>query len=569
METIQHDMVVIGSGIAGLRAAIEASRLSNQKLDVAVVTKTHAMRSHSVCAQGGTAAILRTDEGDSFELHEWDTIKGADFLADQDAVELFIKMLPKEMLQLEHWGLPWSRRSDGRIDLRPFGGHSHPRACYAADKTGFYEMATLYNTLLKHDNVEIYDEWFLTSMIIEDDVFRGITATKMKTGENYGISAAAGILATGGTGRISRFTTYGHTATGDGMAVAYKAGMPLKDMEFIQFHPTGLVPSGILITEGARGEGGHLKNNKGERFMEKYAPDRMELAPRDIVARAEMREILEGKGFEGPDGLDYVQIDLTHLEAETIYEKLSLIREVTMKFIGVDPVSEPIPIRPVLHYSMGGVDVDIYGQTKVKGLWAAGEVSCVNLHGANRLGTNSTADCLVYGQITGEKAANYAINASKPSFSRKELEKEEKQISKLLAMSGDENPFDIRRELRAEMDVNAGVFRNKDGLGKAVKKIRELKKRFKNISVEDKSRVYNTNLTSILEIENMLEIAEVVAVGALAREESRGAHHRLDFPKRDDVKWLKHTIAHYTPRGPKLGYKPVTLTKWKPVERKY
>lgn len=569
MEKIDHDLLIVGSGIAGLRAAIEASRASNGKLDVAVVTKTHALRAHSVCAQGGTAAVLRTDEGDSFELHEWDTVKGSDFLADQDAVELFVKMLPKEILQLEHWGLPWSRRDDGRLALRPFGGHSWARACFAADKTGFYEMATLYDTLLKYDNVSLYEEWFATSLIVEDHTFKGITAMEMKTGEIYRISALAGIMATGGAGRIYRFTTYGHTATGDGMAAAYRAGMPLKDMEFMQFHPTGLVPTGILITEGARGEGGHLKNNKGERFMEKYAPEKMELAPRDIIARAEMREIMEGRGYEDPEGLDYVHLDLTHLPPETIYEKLSQIREVAIKFIGLDPLAEPIPVRPVQHYSMGGINTDTYGATEVKGLWAAGEVSCISIHGANRLGTNSTAECLVYGKLTGEAAAKHAMSASKPATSERGFDEEERRVLGLLGKSGDENPFEIRRELRATMDVKVGVFRDERGLEEAIKKIRELKKRFENIRVEDQSGVFNTNLTSVLEIENMLDLAEAVALCALARKESRGAHYRLDCMERDDKNWLKHSLIRCAPEGPTIEYVPVTLTKWKPVERKY
>lgn len=568
MDRVVHDLVIVGAGIAGLRAAIEASRVSGGKLDIAVVSKTHPLRSHSVAAQGGTAAVLRPD--DDFDSHAWDTVKGADFLADQDAVELFVRRAPGEILQLEHWGMPWSRRDDGMINQRPFGGHSYPRACFAADKTGFYEMTTLYDAMLRYDNITVYDEWFATGILIEDGSFKGITAISMRDGNFHVIAAKAGIIATGGAGRIYKFTTFSHSTTGDGMAMAYRAGLALKDMEFVQFHPTGLVPSGILITEGARGEGGHLKNNRGERFMRRYAPERMELAPRDVVARAEMREILDGRGFEGPEGLDYVQLDLTHLGAERIYTRLSGIREVTMRFTGIDPVEEPIPVRPVAHYSMGGIHTDLYGATEVRGLWAAGEVACVSIHGANRLGTNSTADCLVYGAITGEEAAKYAMNRNPDlSISSELVEEEEGRVNDILSRRGGENPFQIRRELRETMDKYVYVFRTEEGLREAVRKIRELKERFRNITVEDRSKIFNTNFTEVLEIDNMLTIAEVVAVSALARTESRGAHYRLDYPERDDENWLKHTLAYFTPEGPRLDYLPVKITRWKPTERKY
>ncbi|MCS7117054.1 MAG: succinate dehydrogenase/fumarate reductase flavoprotein subunit [Nitrososphaerales archaeon] len=571
MEIIKHDLVIVGSGLAGLRAAIEASRFSKGKLDIAIVTKTQALRAHSVCAEGGTAGVLRIEEGDSLELHEWDTVKGADFLADQDAVELFVKLLPNELIQLEHWGILWSRREDGRIDQRPFGGHSFPRACYAGDYTGFAEMHTLYNTLQKYDNVKLYEEWFMTSLIIEQNRFKGITAIEMKTGNMYAIKAKAGIIATGGAGRLYSFTTYSHTTTGDGQAMAYRAGIPLKDMEFIQFHPTGLVPSGVLITEGARGEGGYLLNKEGERFMKRYAPKLMELAPRDIVSRSIMTEIIEGRGFKRPDGLDYVHLDISHLGREKILERLMAIREYAIRLNGIDPIYEPIPVRPATHYTMGGIHTDTYGATPVQGLWAAGEVACVSIHGANRLGTNSTAECLVYGALTGRAAAEYALSQHSQSNIPLDLVQiEEKRIfDEVLGKEGGENPFEIREELRNLMDKKVGIFRTENDLKEAVREIRNLKMRFKNIKVEDKSRAYNTNITGVLEIECMLDLAEVVALSALARTESRGAHYRLDYPHRDDVNWLKHTLAYYTPEGPKLDYIPVRITKWLPIERKY
>ncbi len=577
VEVITHDLLVIGSGIAGLRAALEASRVSGGKIDVAIISKVHLMRSHSVCAEGGTAAVLRPEEGDSFELHMWDTVKGADFLADQDAVERFVKLCPEEIRLLDRWGMPWSRRSDGRIAQRRFGGHSFPRATYAADKTGFFEMQTLYDTLLKYDNWSRYDEWFVTSIIVEDDQFMGLTAIEMKTGDFYLFRAKAAIIATGGAGRIYTFTTNSRIVTGDGMAMAYRAGIPLKDMEFFQFHPTGLVPSGILISEAARGEGGYLKNNKGERFMAKYAPERMELAPRDIVSRSMMREIIEGRGFEGPMGLGYLHLDLTHLGAEKIYERLPLIREVSMKYAGVDPVEEPIPVRPAAHYSMGGIHVNIDGQVlmadgrPVKGLWAAGEVTSVSIHGANRLGTNSTAECLVYGRITGAEAAKYIMGGAElPSTPKDAAEREEKRIfDVILKTENGENPFDIAWELRKTMDKYVGIFRDEEGLKTAVKRIRELKERYKKVTVVDKGRSYNMNLIATLETGNMLDVGEVMAVSALARTESRGAHARTDYPERDDDNWLKHTLALYTPEGPRLTYIPVVIKRWKPIVRKY
>ncbi len=565
----KHDVIVVGSGLAGLRAAIEAAQ--NPEVDVAIVSKVQLMRSHSVCAEGGTAAMIQPEEGDSFELHAWDTTRGADFLCDQDVVKRFVEEMPKEALLLEHWGIPWSRRPDGRIDQRAFGGHSFPRAVFAADKTGFFEMQALYDTLQKYTNVTRYDECYVTSILTKDNVFCGITAWDLTGGEFFLVQGKALIIATGGACRMFGFTTYSLTATGDGLAMAYRAGLPIKDLEFVQFHPTGLVPSGILITEAARGDGGYLRNNKDERFMEKYAPAKMELAPRDIVSRSEMSEIEEGRGFSGPDGLDYVHIDLRHLGADKINERLPLIREVAMKFNFIDPIHQPIPVRPAAHYFMGGVHTDIDGATPVAGVWVAGEAGCESLHGANRLGTNSTAECLLWGRITGESAVKYASKQRAFTTLPKEttLQDEEARIFSRFSSEAKESSYALRHELQKTMDSQVGVFRTGPELEAALNKIKELKQRMPDIRVKDRGRVYNTDLLSALEAENLIDLAEVIVTGALARTESRGAHSRRDFPQRDDVNWLKHTLAYYTPTGPRINYIPVNITMWQPVERKY
>ncbi len=568
MEVIRHDIVIIGAGLAGLRAAIAAAEKSRD-VSIALISKTYPIRCHSVCAEGGTAAVLREDEGDSFDLHAWDTVKGSDFLADQDAVEFFVKESPKEILRLDNWGCPWSRREDGKIAQRAFGGQSFNRTVFAADRTGFHEVHTLYERSLMYPNIVRYDEYFVTNLFIEDNAVKGVSAIHLKTGDLVFFNAKAVILATGGAGRLYGFTTYSHQVTGDGLAIAYRAGVPLKDMEFVQFHPTGLIPSGILMTEACRGEGGYLRNRNGERFMERYAPERMELAPRDVVARAMWTEIIEGRGFEGPYG-PYIALDLTHLGEEKIEERLPLIRDAARKFAGIDPVEEPIPVKPVAHYTMGGVHTNMWTETPVKGLYAAGEVAAVSIHGANRLGSNSTAECLVFGRVAGEKAVEFVQGKSFSEITKEEMLAEEKRLfDEFLGRSGDENPYEIKKELNETMDKNFWIFRTGEEMKEGIKKIQELKKRYENIEIVDKKRGFNTDLMQAMEIGFMLDLAEAVAVGAYARTESRGAHYRLDYPKRDDENWLKHTLAYYTPEGPKLEYIPVTITKWQPVERKY
>lgn len=566
MDKFKHDVTIIGAGIAGLRAAVAAADVDS-KLDIAVISKHHPLRSHSVCAQGGTAAVMR--EADSYDLHAHDTVKGADFLADQDVVEFFVRRAPREIVLTEHWGCPWSRTADGKIDQRAFGGHTFPRACFAADMTGFHEMHALYGKASSYSNITFYDEWFATSLIVEGGRAIGLTGIEMRTGEMHGFSSKSVVMASGGHERIYEFTTFSHTTTGDGMAMAYRAGAPLEDMEFVQFHPTGLVPSGVLITEGARGEGGYLINANGERFMKKYAPEKMELAPRDVVSRAEQTEILEGRGLKGPYG-PYIAIDLRHLGEEKINLRLPLIRDVAIKLGGVDPVKEPIPIRPAAHYSMGGMKANIKTETPIAGLYASGECSCLSLHGANRLGTNSTSECLVFGTVSGEEAAKYAIAASFQEIPQQKLIAEEKRVfDNVLGSEGPEAVPKIRDEMRRIMNEKAWIYRTGEQLESGLKEIRQLKQRFKKIKVSDKGRPFNTGMLNALQLDYMLDLAEVTMTSALPRQESRGAHSRTDFPKRDDQNWLKHTLAYCTVEGPQLEYAPVAITRWQPAARTY
>jgi len=565
LEKYSHDLIIVGAGLAGLRAAVAAAEV-NSKLDIAVLSKHHPLRSHSVCAQGGTGAVMR--EKDSYDLHAYDTVKGADFLADQDAVEFFVRQVPREIVLTEHWGCPWSRNAEGKIDQRPFGGHTFPRACFAADMTGFLEMHAIYGKATSYNNIKFYDEWFVTSLIVEDKTAVGLTAIEMKTGEIQAFRAKSIIMATGGHERIYEFTTFSHSTTGDGMAMAYRAGAPLEDMEFVQFHPTGLVPSGVLITEGARGEGGYLLNANGERFMKKYAPEKIELGPRDVVSRAEQTEILEGRGLQGPYG-PYIALDLRHLGEERINLRLPLIRDVAIKLGGVDPVKEPIPIRPAAHYSMGGIKANVKTETPIAGLYAAGECSCISVHGANRLGTNSTAECLVFGAVAGEEAAKHASSSSLHEVPQEKLSAEENRIHEIVSRNGNERAPAIRDEMRRIMKEEVWIYRNGPQLETALKEIRQLKNRFRSVRIEDKGKPFNTGLLETLQLDFMLDLAEVTIACALPRAESRGAHSRTDYPKRDDQNWLKHTLAYCTGDGPRLEYMPVTITKWPPVARTY
>jgi len=569
VDSIEFDLIICGSGLAGLRAAIAATK-KGPNLKIGIVSKLQVMRSHSVSAEGGTAAVICEEEGDTIESHIYDTVKGSDFLADQDVAEKLCVEIPKEIYQLEHWGMPWSRKDDGRLDQRNFGGYSFPRATYASDKVGFYEMQTLYDTCQKYENIEYLNEWFATSIIHDGRRFMGLTAIELASGTFYIIKGKALIIATGGAGRLYSFSTYALSSTPDGLDMGLRAGLALKDMEFVQFHPTGILPSGILITEGARGEGAYLLNNKGERFMKNYAASTMELAPRDIVSRSMMTEIQEGRGFKHETGVDCMKLDLRHIGDEKIKEKLGGIREISIKFSGIDPAEELLDVRPVCHYMMGGLHTDIQGATEMQGVWAAGEASCNSVHGSNRLGANSTSECIVWGKITGELAVEY-IQKGIPSISWPHhlIVAEEKRIyDGIFRGGGDANPYEIRQQLTDTMNEKAYVYRNETDLIAGLKKIRELKEQtWKH--VDDKAKEYNTNFSNVMELDSMFRVAEIVLVGAINRKESRGAHARTDYTKRDDVNFLHHTLAYYDPNEPIMKTFPVTITKYQPVERKY
>ncbi|MCC6544567.1 MAG: FAD-binding protein, partial [Nitrospirae bacterium] len=549
MDVLSHDILIVGGGGAGLRAAIAIAH-ANPSLKTAIVSKVYPMRSHTVAAEGGCAAVLKED--DTHDLHAYDTIKGSDYLADQDAVEAFVRDASREVIQVERWGCPWNREEDGRIAARWFGGMSRKRTLHAADKTGFHLLHALFQTSLKYDVIKRYDEWFASALLVDNGRIGGLLAYDIRRGEFNILAAKTVILCTGGVGRIFYFSSNAGIKTGDGAAIAYRAGAPIKDMEFIQFHPSGLIKTGILITEAARGEGGYLFNNKGERFMEKYAATKMELAPRDIVSRSIIQEIRAGRGFDGPYG-SYIQLDLRHLGEAKIEEKLPMVRELCIDFAGMDPVHEPIAIRPTMHYTMGGVHTDKDGKTPIEGLYAAGEGGCVSIHGGNRLGSNSLAEILVFGARAGLSSADYAVKAKPSSPDKlKSLAKQQMDIIQkryIKTGNGKERIGAILTDLRKTMDEKVGIYRKEEELKDAVQAVRKLKERFNKISLTQQSKVFNTELVNAMELDNMLDVAEVVALGALNRKESRGGHAREDYPNRDDENFLHHSLAYQTPQG--------------------
>jgi fumarate reductase flavoprotein subunit len=570
LEVIRSDIVLVGGGGAGLRAAIAAVE-ARPELRVCCVSKLYPMRSHTVSAEGGAAGVTRDD--DSLELHAYDTLKGSDYLADQDAVELFVEEAPRELVQLEHWGCPWSREPDGRVAVRAFGGMSVMRTWFAADKTGFHMLHALFQTSLKYDRIQRLDEYFATRLLVDEGEVKGVAALDIRSGEVKAVLGRAVILCTGGAGKAFPFTTNAAVKTGDGMALAYRAGVPLKDMEFVQYHPTGLPGTGILITEASRGEGGHLVNALGERFLVTYdygVGSKAELGPRDMLSRAIIREIQAGRAFKGPYG-EYVHLDLRHLGRRKIDERIPFVRELATNYVGVDPVEQPIPVRPVVHYMMGGIDTDQHGATRLPGLYAAGEAACVSINGANRLGSNSLTECLVFGRRAGEAAAAHA-RASGEGREPALLEQargEAGRIERLRGKRGGERIAQIRREMNQAMESGCGVFRVEAEMRAAVETLAQLKGRYADLGLADPSRIFNTELVQALEIGNLLDVAEAVALAALERKESRGAHTRTDFTARNDSAWHKHTRVHFDPAGPRIDYAPVKLTRWPLEERKY
>lgn len=582
MEVLQHDVLIIGGGGAGLRAAIAVARERGDNT-VGVISKVYPMRSHTVSAEGGAAAVI--SDTDSLDDHAYDTISGSDWLADQDAVEVLVENAPPEMMQLEHWGCPWSREPDGHISVRPFGGMRLERTWFAADKTGFHLLHTLFQTSLKYESIHRYDEWFATNLLVEDGVCRGVTAIGIRTGEIQAIGAKSVILCTGGAGRVYPFTTNGNIKTGDGMSLAYRAGIPLKDMEFVQYHPTGLPGTGILITEAARGEGGIMVNKEGRRYLQDYDlgqpldlddpahPQKrtMELGPRDRLSQAFIHERGAGRTFEGVTG-DYVLLDIRHLGEKKIDRKIPMVRELAVRYVGVDPVHDPIPVRPVVHYMMGGIDTDSHGATSLPGLYAAGECACVSVNGANRLGSNSLTEILVFGARAGRAATDHADQATFPSAQALESSRraEEERLETLLnGQGGAETVAGIRAELQETLEEGAGIFRDHDTLQRTCATIGELKRRYEKLSLADSSRTFNTQLIAALELAAMIDVGEAIAHSALARTESRGSHQRTDYSRRDDEGFLHHSLALRGEEEPTIGSKPVTITRWPPGERVY
>jgi fumarate reductase flavoprotein subunit len=579
MDLISADVVIVGAGGAGSRAAIAVAE-ENPTLKVALLSKVYPMRSHTVAAEGGAAGVARDD--DSFDNHFDDTVSGGDWLCDQDAVDLFVREAPRELTRLEHWGCPWSRQPNGRVAVRPFGGMKIERTWYAADKTGFHMLHTLFQTSLKYPSIERYDEFYTTDLLMVDGRCVGVAAIEMRSGQLRLFRSKAVVVATGGAGRIFPFTTNGAIKTGDGMALAYRAGAALKDMEFIQYHPTGLPGTGILITEGSRGEGGILVNKDNYRYLQDYdlgPPDpwprkkAMELGPRDRLSQAFWHEQKKGRTIKGPHG-DVVHLDLRHLGEKLIDERLPLVRDLAISYAGVDPVRAPIPVRPVVHYTMGGIDTDIDAKTRIDGLFAAGECACVSINGANRLGSNSLTELLVFGARAGQGAARAAAGGR--SFVGETAIFEQGRtardgLSRLFQRAGSgETVSGLRRDMNAAMESGAGIYRTEESLRAACASMRKIRDRYASVALDDKSNVYNTDLIQTLELGAMIDVANAMTASALARKESRGSHQRLDFEKRDDDKFLKHSLAYRAADGdPRLEYRDVVITRSQPGKRVY
>ena len=574
---LEHDVIIIGGGLAGCRAALEIKRL-NKNIDVALVAKTHPIRSHSVAAQGGIAASLKNvDPEDSWKDHAFDTVKGSDYLADQDAVEYLTKEAPEVIIELEHMGVLFSRLEGGKIAQRAFGGHSHKRTCYAADKTGHAILHELVNNL-RHNGVKIYDEWYVMQLILEDNEAKGVVMYHIEDGYLEVVKAKVVMFATGGYGRVFNTTSNDFASTGDGLAMTAMAGLPLEDMEFVQFHPTGLYPVGVLISEAVRGEGAYLRNSEGERFMEKYAPKQMELAPRDITSRAITLEIRAGRGInlDGSAGGSFVHLDLRHMGKEKIMSRVPFCWEEAHRLVGVDAVNEPMPVRPTVHYCMGGIPVNTDGQVRrdsnslVDGFFAAGECACVSVHGANRLGSNSLLECVVYGRRTGKAIAEYVTHRQMPTLDeQKYLQANQERIQAMLEQKGNMRLSELRQKFQDCMSEHCGVFRTEEVMQEGLYSIKDLKAQYSQIYVDDKDSKWNTELIEALELQNIMIVGEMILTSAEKRQESRGAHSREDYPTRDDQKFLQHTLAYYSSSGVEINYMPVVISMFEPKERKY